>query len=128
MAQIRPIYEIAKGWLRVSFPKITAKRGGTWRGSIVEVDVPEGPEYSVGEGPLDWAPGAAWSRLKIAVFWEGEVSQDPGDQRGAGAAGRRCGRRQHEGDHQAIVRTYADARRIVDMQVGDPGPQSKMGH
>ncbi|MBI2687091.1 MAG: hypothetical protein HYX27_12310 [Acidobacteria bacterium] len=53
--QIRPIYE-TKGLLRVTFPKIEAKRAGDVEGLDVAVEIVEGPEYKLAKVTLTGAP------------------------------------------------------------------------
>lgn len=126
LAQIRPIYE-TKGLLRVSFPKITAKRAGDVEGLDVEVEVLEGPEYSLEKVQLTGAPGAA-ELLKIAAFKEGEVFKIQEVTEGLERLRAALRSQGYMKVTTESTRTYADARRTVDMQVRViPGPQYKMG-
>ncbi len=67
--QIRPLYE-SHGLLRVSFPKIVAKKTGDIEGLDVEVEVVEGPVYKLDKVTLT---GAAQDLLREAAFKEGEL-------------------------------------------------------
>jgi outer membrane protein assembly factor BamA len=124
--QIRPLYE-TKGLLRVSFPKITAKRAGDVEGLDIEVEIVEGPEYSLDKVTLSGAPGAA-QLLKIAAFKEGDVFRlhevVDGLER-LRAALRSQGYMKVATDS---TRTYAHDRKSVDMNVAvTRGPQYTMG-
>jgi outer membrane protein insertion porin family len=124
--QIRPIYE-TKGLLRVAFPKITAKRAGDVEGLDIEVEIVEGPEYSLDKVTLSGAPGAA-QLLKIAAFKEGDVFRlhevVDGLER-LRAALRSQGYMKVATDS---TRTYAHDRKSVDMNVAvTRGPQYTMG-
>lgn len=69
--QIRPLYE-TKGLLRVSFPKIEAKRSADLEGLDVTVEVNDGPEYKLEKVTMSGAPRDT-ALLKEAGFKEGEV-------------------------------------------------------
>ncbi len=125
-AQIRPIYE-TKGLLRVSFPKITAKKTADIEGLDIEVEIEEGPEYSLNKVRLSGAPGAT-ELLKVAAFKEGEVFRlheiVDGLER-LRAALRGQGYMKVATDS---TRTYSDTAKTVDMQVQVTlGTQFKMG-
>jgi len=124
--QIRPIYETV-GLLRVTFPKITAKRSEDNEGVDVAVEVVEGDEYKLNRVTMTGAPRDT-ALLKDAGFKEGqtfrlgEVVESLEKLR---ASFRAQGYMKVTTDS---TRTYDDAKKTVNMNVAVTyGTQYKMG-
>jgi outer membrane protein assembly factor BamA len=69
---IRPLYE-ARGRIRVAFPKITTEPTKDVRGVAVNVEVNEGPGYTLGEVRLEGIGGDTTPLYRAANFKSGEL-------------------------------------------------------
>jgi outer membrane protein insertion porin family len=69
---IRPLYE-ARGRIRVAFPKITTQPTKDVRGVAVNVEVNEGPGYTLGEVRLEGIGGDTAPLYRAADFKSGEL-------------------------------------------------------
>jgi outer membrane protein assembly factor BamA len=69
---IRPLYE-ARGRIRVAFPKITTEPAKDVNGVAVNVEVNEGPGYTLGEVRLEGIGGDTAPLYRAANFKSGEL-------------------------------------------------------
>ena len=122
--QIRPLYEL-HGYLRVSFPKIVAKKTGDIDGLDVEVDIVEGSVYKLDKATLT---GGAQDLLKEAAFKEGEIFRLHEIVDGLERLRASLRAQGYMKVTTESTRTYADDKLSVSMNVAvTRGAQYKMG-
>jgi outer membrane protein insertion porin family len=125
---IRPRYD-ARGYVQVSFPKITTEPARDVSGVVVTVVVDEGPEFKLGEVQIGGHYAGKSAELsKVAKFRTGEVANFDDIAQGLDRIKRSLRRRGYLHAEAHIDRTVREKAKAVDLTIRiDEGPQFTFG-
>jgi len=125
---IRPLYD-AKGYVRVSFPKVTTERATEVTGIAVIVTVEEGPPFKLGDVKIagNYASKSA-DLLKVAKFKTGDVANFDEVAQGFERIKRVLRRQGYLHAEAKTERTIHDNTKVVDLTIRiEEGPQFTFG-
>jgi outer membrane protein insertion porin family len=129
-ANIRPLYE-ARGFIRVSFPRVVAEKSklNEVDGVSVTVTVDEGPPYKLADVRLAGVPTSQMSELKDLAKWKtDEVANFDEIRAGVGRIERRYRTTGYLHVSSKVDRTLHDQEHTVDLAVTiQPGAQFTFG-
>lgn len=125
---IRPRYD-ARGYVKVSFPKITAEPARDVSGMVVTVAVDEGSEFKLGDVQIGGHYAAKSAELlKVAKFKTGEVANFDEIAQGLDRIKRSLRRTGYLHAEAQIDRTVREKTKTVDLTIRiDEGPQFTFG-
>jgi outer membrane protein insertion porin family len=125
---IRPRYD-ARGYVQVSFPKITTEPAKDVNGVVVTVVVDEGSEFKLGEAQIGGHYAAKSAELlKVAKFKTGEIANFDEIAQGLERIKRSLRRTGYLHAEAHIDRTVHEKGKTVDLTIRiDEGPQFTFG-
>lgn len=125
---IRPRYD-ARGYVKVSFPKITTEPARDVSGVVVTVAVDEGSEFKLGDVHIGGHYAAKSAELlKVAKFKTGEIANFDEIAQGLDRIKRSLRRTGYLHAEAQIDRTVREKTKTVDLTIRiDEGPQFTFG-
>ena len=125
---IRPRYD-ARGYVKVSFPKITTEPARDVSGVVVTVAVDEGTEFKLGDVQIGGHYAAKSAELlKVAKFKTGEIANFDEIAQGLDRMKRSLRRTGYLHAEAQIDRTVREKAKTVDLTIRiDEGPQFTFG-